>query len=182
MSAVAQTGYDHLGRTLETLSSDIGASEAHGLLCGLLCGGAPRSRELWLLELAPDAEANPPHQAGLEELAAWLRRTEESFDGPGLGFSPLLPEEDQPLPRRAAEMVGWCQGFLYGLGLAGAPLDRLSGEACEGLHDLGEITRLDLSQLASGEQEEVDLAELIEFIWVAVMLVREELVYAPRGE
>jgi len=173
-----------LHRCLESLALPTGPSEVQGVLCGLLCGGSENPRELWLTELLPGPldEENLLHQECMHNLTKLLQQTQEAFDGPGLGFSLLLPEEDLPLQHRAAETVGWCQGFLYGLGLAGAPLDNLSEEAREGLNDISEITRLELQDLSNGEQEENDLTELVEFIWVAVMLIREELVHAPRGE
>ncbi|MET0094287.1 MAG: UPF0149 family protein, partial [Sedimenticola sp.] len=84
---------------------------------------------------------------------------------------------------RARGVSEWCEGFLYGMGVAGVdPEVRLSGETREALNDLIEITRMDVDVLEDDEEDEDALVEVGEFLWVAAMLVHEELVNGPVEE
>lgn len=184
MSTETAIDFETLRQILGTNGVAAGPAEAQGLLCGLICTGAEGVREIWLRELLPD-----PDEAGdllrsecRQALERVYQETHDAFDGPGVGFELLLPDEGQPLRNRAAALTDWCQGYLYGLGLAKAPLGQLSEETLEGLKDITEVTKLDLSALEDGEEAEIDLTEVAEFVWVAAMLVREELVHHPRGE
>ena len=78
-------------------------------------------------------------------------------------------------------MYDWCRGFLYGLGLAGISDRDLSEQTREVFHDFTEVTRLDLAGLEEGEDNEDALTEIVEFLWVAAMLVYEERVAAREG-
>ena len=76
----------------------------------------------------------------------------------------------------ATALRDWCEGFLYGFGIAGVSPDHaLSAEGREALRDIGELTRLDAEQVAEGESEEGALTEIIEFLRVAALLIREEV-------
>jgi yecA family protein len=172
---------DHarLQRCLDGLALPTGAAEVQALLCGLLCGGAPSPQALWLAEILPDGldEHNLQHRDCGNALLTLYRQTEATLQTPdsALGFQPLLPQDGVALAGRGAELVGWCKGFLYGLGLTGHSLTSLGEEAREGLEDLAEITRLDLDALEDDERQEQALTELVEFVRVAVMLLHMEL-------
>lgn len=175
--------YQQLRERLANAGFSTGPAESHGLLCSLLCCGKTDALGFWLDELTPaETDNDDLMQECRRDLAHLYQQTHEAFEGPGVGFSLLMPEENEMLKVRAKALVDWCQGFLYGLGLAKAPLQQLSKETQEGLKDITEITRMDLDAIDETEQEEVDLTEITEFIWVAAMLVREELVHAPKGE
>jgi uncharacterized protein YgfB (UPF0149 family) len=116
---------------------------------------------------------------GLESL---FEDSLEAWNDSQLSLELLLPDDEASLKDRAEALVAWCQGFLYGLGLTGTSLDQLSGEAREGLNDLGEITRLNLTTIAEGESEEGQWMELYEFTRMVVMLLREELLPLGEGE
>ncbi len=184
MMTAPTTDFGQLEKKLSAADVSVSPAEAQGLLCGLLCTGHDEAQSLWLQELIPDQDGTavplPPEHR--QSLIRFFQETLDAFEGPGVGFELLLPDEDQPLRTRASALVDWCQGFLYGLGLAQARFDGLSQETQEGLKDIVEVTKLDLDALGSGEEDEIDLTEITEFIWVAAMLVREELVHHPRGE
>ncbi|MEW8015500.1 MAG: UPF0149 family protein [Candidatus Sedimenticola endophacoides] len=175
--------YERLEHSLGTAGVEEGAAQVHGLLCGLLCVDIERPLERLLGEVMPDASAG---ELSVQECRVALGeiqdQTREALAGPGFGFAPLLPPEGWPLTERAGALAEWCQGFLYGIGLAG-PLDpeTLSREAREVLNDLAEITRIDLDALGGDdeeqEQEEQALTEIVEFVRVAVLLLREELIH-----
>jgi yecA family protein len=179
--------YERLQRLQRLLASadlESEAAEVHGILCGLLCGGAQDARSTWLEELFSET---PPGDLLVDECREALSRLYEEtlseLDGPGLGFSLLLPEEDAPAQSRAEAVRAWSQGFLYGVGLSGVSPERgLSEEAREALHDIAEVTRLDLDQVSESDQDEDSLMEITEFLWVAAMLIREEQVHSREGE
>ena len=167
--------YEELEKQLTETGIDSGASEVHGLLHGLLCGGTKELKPRFFAELFPaGGEIEPELQASLEQLlqdAQDLIKNSEK-----VGFSLLLPAEEQPLKLRASAVQGWCRGFLYGLGLVGGGAERqLSGEAREGLQDLAEMTRMDLEGLESGTEDETALFEITEYIWVVATLIHDEL-------
>jgi yecA family protein len=168
--------YEHLERQLARVGLEFGAAEAHGLLCGLLCSGQKDAQQRWLdqlLEETADGDllVNECRRA-LDEL---YRHTKSELHDPGLGLRPLLPEDNQPLHQRAIALSEWCQGFLYGLGLSGLDQKRLSTATRDALQDLSQITRMDIKALDESEQDEEDLVEISEFVWVAAMLLFQDL-------
>ncbi|MGQ9659764.1 MAG: UPF0149 family protein [Thermochromatium sp.] len=156
-------------------------SEAHGLLCGLICGGDAQALESWLDQIAPAPEAD---EALVTEARAALRECglaiEREFQGPeALIRLPSCPTGDSaPLSERAIQLYDWVRGFLYGLGLLSLSESELSAQGREILHDLTTITRMDLNALEENEANEQALAELIEFVRVAAMLIHHERVVA----
>lgn len=50
-----ETDYDQLGRLLQVSDLVPTPGEAHGILCGLLCGGARDPERTWLLQILPGA-------------------------------------------------------------------------------------------------------------------------------
>jgi yecA family protein len=172
--------YRQLSETLQAAALPTGAAEAHGVFCGMLCGGLPHPEPDWIGQLLESADARDLRTLECERaLRTLAATTRDAIDGPGLGFSPLLPDEDAPLPERAAGLRDWCQGFLYGLGLSGTHDRTLSAETAEALHDLAEVARLDSDLQDSDEAHEEAYSEVAEFVWVAAMLIHEERARAP---
>ena len=108
-----------LQAVLHRIDSAVGASEAHGWLCGALCVREGFGAAEWLAGLADDADG----VAAAGELPAFTElhaETLESLRSEEFGFAPVLPEDDAPLAERVAALAQWCGGFLYGVGAAGA--------------------------------------------------------------
>lgn len=170
--------YDHLTERADALGLPTDMAENHGILCGLLCGGAPGAERLWLAELLEDQDPDAPEVARLrQDLAGLGTATRAAIEGPGLGFAPLLPDDERPLSERARALRDWCRGFLYGLGLSG--IQDLSAEAGEALRDLSGIAAMGAQADApaegdESEQDEEAYAELCEFVRVAAMLIHAE--------
>jgi len=183
--------YTHYHKLRDHLAfSELGpsAAEAHGILCAMLCTDEPGAAESWIAELlAGTDEADLPTadlsteacRRSLQELAA---RTRAGIVGPHMGFMPLLPEDSASLAERAVGLYDWSRGFLYGLGLAGTDVNRLSGPAWEACDDFAAITHLDLEDLDDSEENEQALTELTEFVRIATLLVYEEWHRAPEGD
>ncbi|OOZ36525.1 UPF0149 family protein [Solemya velesiana gill symbiont] len=174
--------YERFERELASADIESSGAEVHGIICGLLCAGQSDAYAVLLRELLPDS---PGDDLLARECTNSLRKlfdeTEAAIDGPGLGFSPFMPEEEKSLKVRARAVSEWCQGFLYGIGIAGVdPEGQLSEETREALNDLIEITRMDVDALEESDEDEDVLVEVGEFLWVAAMLVHEEIVHGPK--
>ena len=168
--------YEQLEHQLQAAGAPLSAAEAHGLLCGLAGAGAALLPQLWLDEALADCD--PEHLLVAEcraRLESLYRATAAALDGPGLEVRPLLPADDRPLAERSGALAAWCQGFLYGLGLSGMGEAHLSPESREALHDLGQLAAMASDGQESDEREVAALEELIEFAWVAFMLIFHDL-------
>ncbi len=167
--------HEELERRLNTLGLDTSAAESHGLCCGLLCAAAEAPEETLVATLLADADPADllVRDAG-EALAALARATREAIEGVGLGFEPLLPSDEAPIPRRARGLGDWCQGFLYGVGLAGVDDKALAADTREALRDLAAIAQVDDQDEEESEEAAEALEELAEFVWVAAMLLYED--------
>ncbi len=167
--------YQQVNEQGRSIGLEMDAAEIHGIFCGLLCGGGEDPETTWLDELM--VELDPLDllvREHVDALRSQARETREEIEGPGMGFSPLLPEDSQPLSERSAALRDWCRGFLFGMGLTGTGEGQLSAETLEAVNDMIEISRLDIDLVSSSESDEESYAELCEFVWVAAMLVYEE--------
>lgn len=178
MAADELIGYDELDDTVVHLKLAVPASELHGSLCGFLAGGARVGRQSLIEALHMDADVTPTgrDQALLERL---VTQSEAELADPELGFEPLLPADDRPLPERAEALVDWCRGFLGGFGLAGAETHgKLSDEAQEILRDLSTIAASSFDFDDEGEDEDA-LIQVNEFVRMAAMLLFAECAKRP---
>jgi uncharacterized protein YgfB (UPF0149 family) len=121
-------------------------------------------------ELAEDEADACERDEALTALAHW---TEAAIHPPSVSFDLLLPPEDRPLFERAAAVHDWIRGALFGLALGGVERDGLDAEAGEAFDDLVELTRMDLASIEGGEEDEQALMEVVEFLRVALMSIRE---------
>jgi len=169
--------YPRLVRQLASADVDASPAEVHGIAVGLLCAGAQDPYARWEHELLEDAgEGNVLAEECRRSLRALHDATAAALDDADMSLTLLLPDEDRPLAERAAALRDWCTGFLYGLGVAGiAPDKALSAEGREALRDFAELTRLDAEHVADSEGEEGALTEIVEFVRVAVLLIREDI-------
>jgi len=164
--------YVQIQEALTQAHSLTDAAEAHGTLTGCLCATGGYRFEDWLAEILP-AGAAPPHVA--DPLRVLFSDTAGALDEALMEFSPLLPDDEEPLQTRAEALGAWARGFLYGLGtssLTDAAL--LPGEVGEVVRDMTEITRV-AADSAHGESDEDAYIELVEFIRAGVQLLFDEL-------
>ena len=172
--------HERVARQLASADLEPSASEVHGVLCGLLCAGRQDALELWFAELFEGSDEDDELVTECRRLLSLLHgETREAIEGPGLGFQPLLPDDERPIRERAEAVRDWSQGFLYGIGLAGiSPERELSEHTREALQDFSDITRMETEGLSDGDEEdEDDLMQVTEFLWVAAMMVYDDLVH-----
>lgn len=166
-----------LAAELRELDSGLGPSELHGSLCGWLSGGGAPDRERWLAALM--SEPGAPSPAPDSALGRLFGASVAQLDSPDFGFELLLPTEDQPVSARGDGLLAWCRGFLGGFGLAAGAEPPLSEESREALADLARIAGSELTY-EEPEADEEALAEVAEFVRVAVMLLHSDCVLGPR--
>lgn len=156
-------------------------SELHGALCGWLAGDGSQGAG-WLGKvMADDAMAAPVADGALDQLraASAAQLQDRSF-----GFELLLPDAETSLAARSGGLSDWCRGFLGGFGLAAGAAPGLSDEGREALDDMARLAA-DLPQ-GDSELEEDDqdaeqaLAEIEEYIRVAVLLLHGDCVLGPQ--
>ena len=157
-------------QAIDALALSVDASELHGSLCGLLCGGARSGRREWLTQLALEPERAPPADGALDRL---FLGSQEQLADPGMGFQLLMPDDEASMAARGEALLGWCRGFLGGFGLAPRGGRPLSADADEALQDLSRIAASELSYEESEADEEA-LAEVAEFVRVAALLLHGE--------
>ncbi len=174
MTANEPIGYDELDDAVVRMQLGTEASDLHGSLCGFLAGGGRVGRQPLIETLHLDAEGFTPSVPAQAVLDRLVKQSEAELADPELGFEPLLPADDRPLPERAEALVEWCRGFLGGFGLAGAEAHgKLSDEAEEILRDLGTIAASSFDFGEEGEDEDA-LIEVHEFVRVGAMLLFAE--------
>lgn len=171
--------YGELEQALQQLGMEQGAAEFHGTLCGQLCAGAERGPRDSLMPSAGGSE--PENEQALVE-----QMRDEALNGltdADLGFTPLLPDDQQRLGLRVDALAQWCAGFVYGFASAreDVSLDALSSEAQELVRDLTQISRAGLSPDADRETDEQAYAEIVEYVRVGAQLLFMEIAAARRS-
>ena len=156
-------------------------AECHGVLCGMICGENGNTAQDFLahlstLELAVDA-GTALHDAMIEAFESTVQQLADAE----LRFNLWLPDDEQPLDERTQALAQWCTGFLAGLGVGG-PLEKLSQEAAEALGDLQQIARAgfsapsdDAEEMSQDEENEQAFVEIVEYVRVVTLILREEL-------
>ncbi|WP_078121723.1 UPF0149 family protein [Thiosocius teredinicola] len=152
-------------------------AETQGLALGLYIGGVANPLQLWQKELYADLDPNDVLAAECRTLLDRVFAAVFVGDsGHSMHLSLFLPEGIEVSVSRLQAVRGWCQGFLYGIGLGGESLtQRLSPQAQELLRDLTEITRLDTDNVDNSSEDQSALIEIEEYLRVGVMLIRDEL-------
>lgn len=174
---------DELANALSRLNTACTASELHGVLTGLLSGGARLNRNTLQKVLETHAESD---QVFTDETMAALwqlqLKTLEDLGDSELVFTPLLPDDEDDLASRVTALADWCQGFLVGFGTAVRPNDtRVHAESVrETLQDIVHVSSVDASAQDNDEADESAYAELYEFVRMAVIHLFEEM--APPEE
>jgi hypothetical protein len=169
--------FQDLDETLRRAGAACDAAESHGMLCGALCAGLD-SNQAWIDHILDDASGSAEaQQACRRNLTALRDSTHALLAGASLEFTPVLPDDQTGLADRTDALGEWCQGFLFGLGLAGARLKpvEMSEETNEVLKDLGQIAQAGFEGDEDSDEDETAYTEVVEYVRVGVQLLYEEL-------
>lgn len=165
---------DNIAAALD--AAEIGQTpvEVHGALVGIICGGVEQSKAAWakpLLELMNDGQLLPDSlQSLLEELYqdTLTRITDVDF-----GFTPMLPEEEEPLSKRVEALSLWVQSFLTGIAMVQPKISKASADVQEVIKDMAEIALVEFD-VSDDDESEAAYMELMEFAKMAALLCYAE--------
>ncbi len=146
-------------------------SFVQGMLVGQVCGVKGLSEAQWIKTLVDEGEMGAISQGVLMALHQLYLPTLAGLNSAECDFELLLPDDDAPLAYRAKHLADWCEGFLFGMGLAGEAV--LSNDVQELLRDFSQISMLEMSDDEADEAED-DLMELIEFVRMGALMIHEE--------
>ncbi|MCP4980758.1 MAG: UPF0149 family protein [Gammaproteobacteria bacterium] len=167
--------FDVVQSALERLDATVDASEAHGTLCALLIDNTDFAS--WLahtLDDLPD-KGNVLAAEQLGVLEQLFEQTLAQIGDEDLNLQLLLPDEAEDFGLRLLGLSGWCQGFLYGIGVNSATTEEsLDDESRECLSDLTEISKLSHDAEASEEAEQ-QFAEIVEHVRMSTLMLNESL-------
>lgn len=148
--------------------------EVHGAMVGLIAGGVEQGRGAWLkplLELMNDGQALPGDlQQLVKNSLPTPRRVLAERD---FGFTPLLPEEEEPLCDRVEAMSLWVQSFLTGLAIIQPGLNKAPQDVREIVADLAAIAQVEID-VAEDEESEAAYTEIVEFVRMAAIHCYQE--------
>ncbi len=168
--------YHEIEGILQEHDSQYSASGCQGVICGMLVFDGLSSLSRWIDETIEELNTAHVHEPNVRRILTQLSvSTERCLKDPGMSFNLLLPEQDQtPLKQRVKALSDWCEGFLYGLSLAGVnDKTRLPGDCRELINDVLEISRVVVDS-EPDETDETAYFELVEYLRVAVLLLLEE--------
>ncbi len=168
--------FDEISAVIEPYSELESPAFLQGMLMGTLCGEGEIKEAVWLKRLLEEAKVTSVKESFLVSMHQLYLDAEGALNGSGFELNLCLPADTEHLSFRAQMLGQFCEGFLYGLGLAGKPESKLTGEVAELCHDFGSIARIDTADLSdTSEQDEADYMELVEFVKIGVMTINETL-------
>lgn len=162
--------YSQLNQQLKSAGIGINATELHGFLSGLLCGGLRDQSWLPLLyQFSNDNHAYPMAlTAAVSEF--YQQIADELADVDGFEFTPQLVGEEAGGFARADSLSEWANHFFLGLGLARSDLAQETGEIGEAIDDLQDICQLGYDADDNEDEIEEALEEIIEYLRTIAML------------
>ena len=168
--------YIQIQNALSSIESPYTPEDCHGMLCAMLVVNNSLQCKRWLDELY--TQAGFVKTADSEEsqaLCSLYDHTRKELNDALLNFSLLMPEGEYTLNERLEALKKWCDGFLFGIALAGVKdFSELPEDSSVILQDIVSISQ------ATEDQDEDDLSEIaymdiLEYVRMGVLLINEEL-------
>lgn len=151
-------------------------AECHGIGCGLLCRLPDASLDAFIGLLDMLEVVKTPGSGLKMALEELLNATGAQLSDEDMGFSLWLPNDEEILEERTMALAQWCSGFLAGLGSSGdETLETMSDEANDALKDLQQISTADVADTTESEEDEIAFAEIVEYIRIVILMIREDL-------
>jgi len=175
MSAIRLPDFEH---TLAIAQGDLEApelAECHGIVCGLLCRLPGANLDVFIDLLDMLELVNTPGASFKMSLEELLNSSRAQLADEDMGLSLWLPGDDETLEERTMALSQWCSGFLAGLGSGGDTLKAMSDDATDGLKDLQQISCADVSDTDESEEDENAFVEIVEYIRIVTLMIREDL-------
>lgn len=169
--------YDAVARQASAEGLGSTPAELHGGLCGWLAGGGI-DRSDWLAAVLTDNTLPTP--ADDSALGQLRKVTVAQLEDRDFGFDLILASPSDTLAQRTGALFDWCRAFLGGFGLATGSRPALSDEGQEALEDLARLAASRSEEFEAADEDEDALAEIEEFVRVAVLLLHSDCVMAAR--
>lgn len=168
--------YEQVESALALLNSPYSAEDSHGMLCAMLIVNNSLQCARWLDEICTQGNATKAEKtAEHETLCALYDHTKQELNDSLLNFALLMPEEDSSLSSRVESLKRWCDGFLFGLALAGVKdLSNVPEDSMEILQDITTISQADDDE-EEDEMNEVAYMDIVEYVRMGVLLINEEM-------
>lgn len=164
--------FSEISTILKAAESPFGASQIHGLLCGLVCVYTDQMDDNWQKIIIGD-QSNKQYFDLLQRLyeANLHEISEFSFE-----FTLMLPKDSADINLRTEALGLWCQGFLTGLQQSENIIkERTSEEVKEALNDIIEIAQVNFGDIKSDDEDETAYYELVEYVRLIVLMIYHEL-------
>lgn len=167
-----------------------GLSECHGVACGLLVRQPGSSADAFIGLLDMLQIVDEPSTALRDSLSELFTAVAAQLSDEEMGLVIWLPDDRETLEDRTEAIAQWCNGFLASIGAGNDDaLSTLSEDAGEALSDLKEIALAEVSEVPAQEtdagdveEDEQAFAEIVEYIRVSVLILREDLRGPADGE
>jgi len=157
-------------------------AECHGVVCGLLCRLPESSLDVYVGLLDMLELVNAPGTGLRMSLGELLDSTRVQLADEEMGLTLWLPDDNEILEQRTMALSQWCSGFLAGLGSSGDDsLKAMSDDANNALEDLRQIAKADVPDTTESEEDENAFVEIVEYIRVVTLMIREDL-RGPDGQ
>ncbi len=163
-------------------------AECHGVACGLLVRQPDCNPDVFIGLLDMLEIVNQPGPGFRDALLELLESSRAQLRDDELQLAIWLPADEESLEDRTESLAQWCNGFLASIGAGDDKrLETLSGEAAEALADIQEIALAEIGADEEGESDELEeeegaFAEIVEYVRVAVLILREDLRGPVPGE
>ncbi|WP_323846610.1 UPF0149 family protein [Microbulbifer magnicolonia] len=169
----AANRFDSLANAILAAGGQADPSELHGFACGILAAGARPDKKRWQNELAELLELDAVPADLNREFLLLAEESQQQLSDSNFAFQLLLSDEDD-LIARTLTLGHWCEGFLHGFGI-GAFKGELQPTSQEALRDIGAIAQVDADHAEKSGEAERELAELQEYVRVAVLNIFTEV-------
>jgi len=165
--------YEAIDDELMRLDAVAEASEAHGTLCGMICISGKGDIKNWLTHVLEDQNSDKfPSSESESILVSLHNRTVAELTEQNYQLELLIHSDDDPLGVRIDDLCNWCQGFLYGLSLAGlTDIKKLPTEASEILQDMMDISKAGYDSEEDEEENEAAFAEIVEYLRIGTYVI-----------
>jgi yecA family protein len=168
--------YEQIQDILSHVQSPYTAEDSHGMLCAMLIVNNSLQCKRWVDEICTQSEEGLSLDAvSHDTLCELYEHTKQELNDTLLNFTLLIPEDDNSLNTRVTSLKKWCDGFLFGLALAGVKdLTHVPEDSMEILQDITSI-----SQASEDEEEEemneVAYSDIVEYVRMGILLINEEM-------
>lgn len=167
--------YAELAQALNAADIELSAAEVHGMITGTV--SVPQARAPGALFFGRRPVTPTPEIENFLRLVAALQEDIRSrLAGVDFEFAPPLPGGGAELPEQVEALAAWSRGYLLGLTAAGVrDPGGLEDETREFLADALRIGEAEMDDDETVEQQEREIAEIVEYLRAGVQLVYDEL-------